>query len=182
MRMMLARHGPPAVDWRPSLTRGEYLDWIKSFDSSGIHRDVGPPAAVREFARSAVILTSTLKRAAQSASLLGEATETMAALNEVSLSPPHLPVRMTPSYWTAVSRLYWLICFRRARKASQAEATFLADLLMKKAMNQDVIVVGHGWRNRMIAKDLQRCGLRRSCKSGNGYWSYEVFVARHQRG
>lgn len=103
-------------------------------------------------------------------SLFGETT--IPHFSRGSLS---LPV----SVWVVLLRVLWLFGFsKNGESFTQAKnrTRLAADKLIELAeAHQDVLLVGHGFINHFIEKELKNRGWQVSSKLGNGYWEYGVF-------
>lgn len=170
----LIRHGRPECAQRPSISRSEFQGWLASYAVSGI-KDVAGDAECREFVdRASVVLCSSLPRAVQSAEALGAKDLTIdAVFEEASISVPALPIRASTVTWATLGRLHWclggdseeslLLCRRRVNEA--------ANRLTEAATMGNTLLVGHGWLNGMIARELARRGFAKTGRTGFGYWS-----------
>lgn len=103
-------------------------------------------------------------------SLFGEAT-----IPHFSRSSLCLPVGV----WVVVLRVLWFFGFSKngeSFKQAKSRARLAAEKLIALAQtHHDVLLVGHGFLNHFIAKELKKQGWQMSSKLGNGYWEYGVF-------
>lgn len=81
--------------------------------------------------------------------------------------------------WVVLLRVMWLFGFSKngeSFKQAKKRARLAADKLIALAeVHQDVLLVGHGFFNHFIAKELKKRGWQMSSKPSNGYWEYGVF-------
>ena len=172
----LIRHGQPACRPAGALSRDDYRRWLEAYDAAGIIDK--PPDATKVWllgVSSAAIFSSSLPRSVQSAHYLAPSNQVKsdAMFDEASVSILPIQFRLSSAAWTALGRTSWLLgdnaheqvaaCRIRARNA--------ADALMQSASSAETLLVGHGWMNGMIGRELQRSGLRVLERTGRGYWS-----------
>ncbi len=176
MRITLIRHGKPAFELKGNVRGKDLGEIAKSYDLSGI---VGP--APREVVTvvqgSSVVVCSHLARSVESAEALGclEVHTTDPLFCETAL--PHFDSGSIPlpiSLWLVALRLMWLFRFSKngeslanARKRAKQAAEKLIEL---SEDHQNVLLVGHGLINHLIAKELRKSGWLGPSKPGNGYW------------
>lgn len=181
MRITLLRHGKPVFELKGNV-RGKDLGMIaKSYDMSGI---VGSPPreTVTAIQGNHVVVCSHLVRSVESAKALGcsEAHVIDPLFCETAI--PHfgsgsvpLPVKV----WIVLLRLFWLFGFSRngeslsdARRRARQAAERLAELAEE---HQNVLLVGHGFINHFIAKELQKSGWLGPSRPGKGFWGYGIY-------
>ena len=182
----LARHGEPALSRKVRFNCQAYGEWWALYEVGGLKPDQPPPPALVEMARDAgVILASTRRRAIETAqAVFGErAFVTDELFIEAPLPPPPWPgwIRMTPSHLGFFARFWWWFFNNHGGQETRAQAEVradrAADLLIERSANgQDVLLVAHGFFNWMIARSLEKKGLRRILDEGHGYWSVKRFA------
>lgn len=181
MNIILMRHGKPVLTETAWVSPAGMARWIAHYDES-IVETCDIPAASKQAAQAAsMIVASPSARALASVEALG----LCAAVTDAVFAEAQLPFalwsypRLSPFAWAAVFRILWLcgyargadpICLVRAR-ARQA-----ADRLSLLAAENDVLLMGHGVMNRLIAKELRRSGWRGMGKHEERYWSANVFT------
>jgi broad specificity phosphatase PhoE len=181
MRITLLRHGKPEFELKGNV-RGQDLGMIaRSYDLSGI---VGSPpnAAVTAAQGSNIVVCSHLIRSVESARALGcfevhvkDPLFCETAIPHFSRGSIPLPV----SVWIVVLRILWLFGFSRngeslndARRRARQAAERLVELAEE---HQNVLLVGHGFINHFIAKELQKLGWLGPSKPGAGFWGYGIY-------
>lgn len=178
--IILARHGEPALSRRVRLNADGYRRWWAAYEEGGILPDqTPPPALVAHAAEARTLLVSTRRRAVETArAVVGDrAFAQDAVLIEAPLPPPPLPdfLRLKPRTWGFVSRFCWWWFDNHAGEESQKQATLrargVANDLIARADEGDVMVVAHGFFNAMIGRELKHRGWRLSSDGGFGYWS-----------
>jgi len=182
-RILLVRHGRPAA-WR----RQKPLHWIPgrgvrafldSYRASGLDEISAPPARLRDRIGSpAVVFTSGLPRAAESAAALGLATTVADAVFEEAGLPSGIGrwVWLPIGAWLLVLRVIWLLGLS-ARDCetvgdARARARAGARILDGRARHDgEVILIGHGFMNILIHRELARGGWRRMTRFRGGHWA-----------
>ncbi|AHI27488.1 MULTISPECIES: histidine phosphatase family protein [Komagataeibacter] len=180
MHIHLIRHGRPACLPQPALSRNEYARWLISYDAMGIMDQ--PPASLLDWLRTAKIgnlISSSLPRAIQSADAVAPGRAKSDPLfNEAAIAIPSVPFRMHSTAWTSVGRILWLL--GRTTGENFIDFRFRAqaatDALMASAAVANTVLVGHGWMNRIIGKELRRRGFSLQQQVRHGYWSRTSFT------
>jgi hypothetical protein len=153
----------------------------RSYDLSGI---VGSPPneAVMAAQGSNVVVCSHLMRSVESAKALGcsEVHVTDPLFCETAI--PHFSsgsISLPISVWVVVLRILWLFGFSRngeslneARKRARQATERLVELAEE---HHNVLLVGHGFINHFIAKELQKIGWVGPSKPGKGFWGYGIY-------
>jgi broad specificity phosphatase PhoE len=181
--IILARHGPIAVAWHQRVPGIALAGFAHQVRMSGIVTDSAPEPAVRLQARTAGILVcSDLRRSLDSAR--AAAPERSPVPNRL-FREAELPtdvrtsLALSASTWARLVRGLWLtrICsggeslaaFRR--RCAQA-----ADLLEELAnTNASVFLMGHGFLNLQIARELRRRGWRGPRWPSSRHWAATTY-------
>lgn len=171
----LFRHGEPDCPPQRALSCTEYSAWVRAYDAAGITSD--PPASLKAWIQNlgvGEVFASTLPRSVQSArALVGmEKVRSLALFNEAAISTASIPLRMDSSTWTILGRLMWLSGAASSERLPEcrARAGTATDILVASAAETETLLVGHGWMNRMIGKELRKRGFDRIVRTGSGYW------------
>ncbi len=181
MRITLLRHGKPDFELKGIVRARELSAVANSYDLSGI-ADVPPGTAVEATRESRLVVCSHLPRSLESAKALGflEAHVTDPLYCETAM--PHFQhgsILLPVGLWAVMLRIMWLFGFSRngesladARKRARRAAARLMELA---AEHRHVLLVGHGFMNSFIAKELLRGGWCGPSRPGKGYWEYGVY-------
>jgi broad specificity phosphatase PhoE len=130
------------------------------------------------------VITSDLKRSVESAKILNPEVKTFPAqlFRETELptrSMKILDLKLRPSIWAVILRLVWFSGY-----SNECESLSDAKLRAKKASQQlidyaheykSVVLVGHGFFNMLIAKELQKKGWKSKRKTGAKHWNCTTY-------
>jgi broad specificity phosphatase PhoE len=172
MEVTFVRHGPSCCESHGRCSAEQFTAWIKSYDDTGIFQEpVVPLDTVRKCQEASLIVTSPLLRAVESAHILLSGIEKQIVkstmFREAELPASHrIPsfIRMKPRSWAMLFRLLWVSgygggteTFRQAgRRAEKARDT----LVEYARIHGKVVVIGHGFFNMMVAKELMKKGWK----------------------
>lgn len=187
MRIILLRHGKPDFALKGSVPAKDLKKIAKLYDASEV---VGSPPkeTVAAIAGDHVVVCSHLPRSIQSARSLGysEVRVKEPLFSETAL--PHFSsgfITLPMGVWMVVLRILWLFGFSRngeslvdAKRRSKQAADKLAQLAEE---HQSVLLVGHGFMNYFIAKELRKSGWHGPSKPGDNYWGYGVYEQTARR-
>ncbi len=182
----LARHGEPALSRKVRLNATEYRKFWATYEVGSIRADQAPPSAILEVAGGAdVLFSSTRIRAIETATLVagGRPFITDEVFIEAPLPPPRLPsfIRLNPKIWGFVSRFcWWFFNWHDHGEESRALATVrsqaaTARLVAEAEAGRHVLLLAHGFFNRLIEIELKRLGWKRVSGRGYRYWSARRF-------
>ncbi|MCX8959432.1 histidine phosphatase family protein [Erwinia psidii] len=179
MAIILMRHGKPenlSDCWLPVQAMKQ---WSEAYDLSQVGGT--PPERSRYIAATAdYIVASPLPRACSSLEKLGvKATCTDAVFREVSLplmqlSYPPLP----PSFWLSLLRILWFFGYAGSVESYQqakCRAIQAAARLIALSSHGNVLLVGHGIMNKMIARQLRKEGWLAEKHASSRYWSTAIY-------
>ena len=131
------------------------------------------------------VVTSDLRRSVESAKLFFpniEADATDPLYREAAL-PARLPlcgVTMRYSAAVVIARALWMLGIHQHVESyamAAARAHRAAEALAIRAMEHDfVILVGHGFFNRLIARELKQAGWAASRREGGEFGACAIFV------
>lgn len=183
MRIVLIRHGRPAIPTNSRTSHSEFRTYIDDYEAAGLDPESAPPEALQDLVKElTAIYTSGKPRSTDSAKALAPNAELIAdpLFVEAPLASPRIPLlRMKVPAWAVMARILWhagyhpeIENYRRAKhRASEA-----ADILMKRAGNEgQTALVAHGYFNAMIGRELRRRGFRRSGSHRVKYWNAVIY-------
>lgn len=178
----IVRHGRPALDRSVKIDWRAFRDWWAQYDASGLAEGQAPPPALCEAARrSNVLFSSTLRRSIETAAAVAEGREVLQdpVFVEAPLPPPRIPGRRSPDAWGVWSRAAWWMGDSKemeSREAAELRAEAAVATLTARALRgETVMLLAHGWFNRMMRPVLRAQGWRCVHDGGDGYWSFRSY-------
>jgi broad specificity phosphatase PhoE len=186
MRIILVRHGRPAIALRPRTSHAGFSGYIDAYEEAGLDPSSLPPEQLRDLVRELdAVFTSDRPRSHQSAAALAPHAELMAdpLFAEAPLASPVIPLlRMRVPKWAVVSRILWHVGFHpgieNPRKA-RSRAARAADILAARAQKTGaVVLVAHGYFNWMIGRELRRRGFTRTGSHRARYWNDVIYEGK----
>ncbi|MBV9045473.1 MAG: histidine phosphatase family protein [Alphaproteobacteria bacterium] len=183
MRIVLVRHGRPAIHPNPRTSHREFRSYIDDYEAAGLDPASAPPEELQDLVSElTAVYTSGKPRSTDSARALAPNAELIAdpLFVEAPLASPRIPLlRMKVPKWAVMARILWhagyhpeIENYRRAKhRASEA-----ADILMKRAGTEGTTcLVAHGYFNAMIGRELRRRGFRKSGSHRVRYWNAVIY-------
>lgn len=174
--IILMRHGQPNLTHVDKVSALDMKCWVEEYELSEIV-DQPAPEACAELAKAAsVIVASNAPRALTSVRALG----VQPTLVDELFCEAELPYgswkrpRLSPFTWAFILRILWLCGFSGTAESPQqakVRAEAAAKQLQSLADEGTVLLVGHGFMNRMVAKRLEAAGWTRQQSTGSRYWS-----------
>jgi broad specificity phosphatase PhoE len=186
MRIILIRHGRPAIETSPRTSHRGFRSYIDAYESAGLDPESAPPGELQDLVKELdSVFTSGRPRAHDSARALAPQAELVAdpLFVEAPLASPRIPLlRMKVPKWAVMARILWhagyhpeIENYRRAKhRAAQA-----ADILMSRAREEGVaVLVAHGYFNAMIGRELRRRGFEQSGSHRVRFWNAVIYELR----
>lgn len=183
MKIVLIRHGKPQLSKLQPIKARNMPDWIDAYNQADIDYNTVPTeSALNEAKQCNFIITSQLKRATHSAKILQHPTPHLsdALFQEFDLPYRHISfIKLPPEIWAAIFRITWFLGFSLNAESyyeAKLRASSAADNLIKYAKQHgSVLLVGHGFMNKYIAKELTKRGWNNTKKANHSHWGYGVF-------
>lgn len=185
MEISLIRHGKSQLMENDKITLAEFKKWIEKYDCNGVFEEsTYPEMTIEKVATAKFVVTSDLERSIISASLLNPKIKIISdpLFRETEL-PAHLPllftIKLKPNNWAVILRLLWLSGY-----SYKSESLLQAKLKAKKASHRlvgyanehnSIVLVGHGFFNMLIAKELRKLGWKGRRKAGAKHWSCNTY-------
>ncbi|GAE26668.1 hypothetical protein JCM9140_2754 [Halalkalibacter wakoensis JCM 9140] len=185
MEISLIRHGKSLLTDNDTITCLKFKEWVEKYDYNGVvEESIYPSDTLEKIATAKFVLTSDLKRSVDSAEILNPKVKTISdpLFRETEL-PTHsmrlLDIKLRPSIWAVILRLLWFSGY-----SNECESLSNAKLRAKKASQQlidyadeykSVVLVGHGFFNMLIAKELQKKGWKGKRKAGTKHWNCTTY-------
>ncbi len=181
MQITLLRHGKPAFELNGTVQACELNKIAESYDLSGITG--APPNKTQHLSKTHnIVVCSNLPRSLQSAKALGvtKIHSTTPVFRETSI--PYFSngsLKLPVSVWIIVLRSLWYFGFSKNGEsliAAKTRAKHAAQELIQLAkQHESVLLVGHGFMNYFIAKELQSNNWLGPKKPARHYWGYSVY-------
>ncbi|WP_419962420.1 histidine phosphatase family protein [Psychrobacillus sp. BM2] len=185
MEISLIRHGKSQLLENDTITFAEFKKWNEKYDYNGVFEEsTYPEITIEKVATAKFVVTSDLKRSIVSASLLNPKTKTISdpLFREIEL-PANLTIlfniKLKPNNWAVILRLLWF-CGYSNKCESFKQAKFRAKKATKLLISyakehKSIVLVGHGFFNMLIAKELRNMGWKGKRKSGAKHWSCSTY-------
>ncbi len=184
LRIVLVRHGRPAIDSSPRTSHDGFRRYIDEYQEAGLDPMSAPPEELLDLVKGLnAVHTSDAPRANDSARTLLPEAELIAdpLFAEAPLAAPRIPLlKMKVPLWAVMARIMWhagyhpeIENYRRAKsRANQA-----ADILVDRALSNEgiAVLVAHGYFNAMIGRILRKRGFRRTGSHRVRFWNAVVY-------
>jgi broad specificity phosphatase PhoE len=178
-RIILVRHGRPALPLRPRTSHQGFRDYIDSYEAAGLDPESLPPQELSDLVKELDhVFTSDRPRSHESAKALAPHARLEAdpLFAEAPLASPRIPLlKMRVPKWAVVARVLWhagyhpeIENYRKAKhRAGQA-----ADILIDRVREGGAaVLVAHGYFNAMIGRQLRQRGFTRTGAHRVRYWN-----------
>ena len=183
MRIVLIRHGRPAIQTAPRTSHRGFASYIDDYEAAGLDPLSAPPEEIQDLVSElTAVYTSDRPRSTGSAKALAPNAELIAdpLFAEAPLASPRIPLlRMKVPKWAVVARILWHAGYHpeienyRKAKHRAAEA---ADILIKRATAEGATaLVAHGYFNLMIGRELRRRDFRKTGSHRVKYWNAVIY-------
>jgi broad specificity phosphatase PhoE len=151
----------------------------------GLAGDQAPPQTLLdEVVQADLIFCSTLRRSIETAEAVaqGRAIIPDSVFDEAPLPPPAIPGKHPPPLWGVWARISWWLGFNQdmesRRQAELRAHAAVATLTARALRGERVVLLAHGWFNRMMRPVLHAQGWRCVEDGGDGYWAFRRFEHR----
>lgn len=183
IRIVLARHGRPAWDFRTPIPGHALGEWLRGEAGAPLDASSRPGAELERLSREAkCLVASPLRRSRDSARLLAPTTAPLIdpCFREAELaSTIRSGLRLGPEMWALLARAAWFCGWSAGVEsfaAARERASKAASVLTGHAEEGGVVVlVGHGLMNFLIARRLRAAGWRGPRFPSPQHWSFGVY-------
>ena len=158
---------------------------MKNYDSHGVFEEKSyPVGTLRKMSEVNIVITSDLKRAIKSGKRLNVA---LPIISDSLFCETDLPIplakwrglKLNPNIWAIVLRMLWLSDYSnsgeslkdakiRAKKASK----FLIECAFQHV---NVVLVGHGFFNKLLGKELKKSWWNGKKKTNSSHWGSATY-------
>lgn len=180
--IIIARHGKPDCDRSQRIDWRGYVDWWGLYERSGLEADQPPPEALLEEARRAdTFYSSNIRRAIETAAAVagGRPVTQDPVFAEAPLPPPRIWGRRRPRHWGVLARISWWMGGaygeETRQEAEQRAEAAVATLTARALRGETVVLLAHGWFNRMMRPVLKRQGWVETANHGDKYWAFRRY-------
>lgn len=186
VRVILIRHGRPALPVSPRASHGEFRRYIDEYEEAGLDPSDLPPEELQDLvAEIATVFTSHKRRAHESARALAPNADLIVdpLFVEAPLPGPLIPLlKMRVPKWAVVARILWHAGYHpqieNYRKVKR-RAVSATDILVRRAQTDGTAaLVAHGYFNFLIGRELGRRGFRKSGSHRAKFWNAVVYEKR----
>lgn len=185
MEISLIRHGRSKCTEKDRITCNGFIEWVEKYDCHGVWEENSyPPDTLGKMAKACVVITSDLKRSIESAKILNKNGKmiSLPLFRETELPAPYKNfwgIKLKPSLWAFLFRCLWFSGYStRCESLSSAKqrAKEASNVLIEYAQkHESVVLVGHGFFNLLIAKELLRMGWQGKSKTGSKHWNCTTY-------
>jgi len=180
--IIIARHGKPDCDRRQKIDWRGYVDWWGLYERSGLEADQPPPEALLDEAQRAdVFFSSNIRRAIETANAVagGRPVAQDPVFAEAPLPPPRIWGKRRPRHWGVLARISWWLGNaygeETRQEAEQRAEAAVATLTARALRGETVVLLAHGWFNRMMRPVLKRQGWVETANHGDRYWAFRRY-------
>jgi broad specificity phosphatase PhoE len=182
-RIILIRHGRPAIDTAPRTSHHGFRTYIDDYEAAGLDPASAPPEELQDLVKElSAVFTSDRARSHESAKALAPRAELIAdpLFAEAPLASPRIPLlRMNVPKWAVVARILWHAGYHpeiENYRRTKARAAAACDILMRRARDEgQAALVAHGYFNLMIGRELRRRGFLKSGAHRVRYWNAVIY-------
>ncbi|KIL51139.1 phosphoglycerate mutase family protein [Jeotgalibacillus campisalis] len=184
MNIHLIRHGKSTLADTKHMTQTEFKAWFEQYNTAGVKEEKRYPSlTVKQISLANAVLTSHLNRTIESAEFLNaDVLISDSLFREVDI--PSLPsafdrIQLKAHVWAMILRSLWFMGYSReceSLKEAKIRAKAAAQKLISYAQeHEEAALVGHGFFNRLIAKELQAAGWQGKTRSSLRHWRCSTY-------
>ncbi|MGS2777202.1 histidine phosphatase family protein [Robertmurraya sp. GLU-23] len=186
MEISLIRHGRSKWVQNDWITSEQFENWLTRYDDHGVYAEETYPVETQKKLETAtMVYTSDLYRSRESAKLLiptvDIVSDPMFRETELPTLPePFSKIKLQPSGWAVLMRCLWVAGYSRKCESfadAKNRAKQAAEELIRSAeKSQSVVLVGHGFFNILIAKELLQMGWTGAKRPGAKHWQITTYT------
>jgi broad specificity phosphatase PhoE len=182
MKIVLIRHGKPEYELAGKVRSREFSKVVRDYNRSGIV-ELPPQKTKLAALESKIAVCSDLARSVESARALGFKDIHLCdpLFREVAI--PHFTrgsLTMSVTAWSVLFRCLSVLGYSNNGESltmAKKRAKIAASLLIEIARTHErVLLVGHGFTNYFIAKELLARNWRGPKKPGSNYWEFGEYT------
>lgn len=185
MEISLIRHGRSKWVQKDWITSSQFEDWVTRYDDHGVYEEeTYPQETQKKLKKATMVYTSDLFRSKESAKLLiptvDIVSDTLFRETELPISGFFSKVKLQPSGWAVLMRCLWIAGYSRKCESfadAKNRAKLAAEELIQSAeKSQSVVLVGHGFFNILIAKELLQMGWSGAKRPSTKHWQITTYT------
>jgi broad specificity phosphatase PhoE len=186
MEISLIRHGKSRWIQNDWITCKQFEDWVKRYDEHGVYaEETYPEETKKKLTAATMVYTSDLYRSRESAKLLFPTVEVVSNCLFRETELPKIPglfsrIKLQPSVWSVMTRCLWFGGYSRKCESlmdAKIRAKRAAEHLDHEARkSQFVVLVGHGFFNILIAKELLQKGWTGAKRPDTRHWQVTTYT------
>jgi len=186
MEISLIRHGRSKWVQNDWITFKQFENWVTKYDDHGVYAEETYPKETKDKLETAtMVYSSDLYRSIESAKFLiptvDIVSDSLFRETEMStLSGPFSKVKLQPSGWAVLMRCLWVAGYSRNCESfadAKNRAKQAAEELVRSAeKTQSVVLVGHGFFNILIAKELLKMGWTGAKRPTTKHWHVTTYT------
>ena len=176
MEIIIYRHAEPLVTGNEIIFGHDFPLWVLRYNESGIVK-IAPKGK-----KEKIVFTSNLKRSIETGKHIGREIIQSPVFREAEVPLIKFPsIQINAKYWLSLSRVLWLLGLQTKcesfRSAKQRATQIVEKLSSKLSNHQRVVLVGHGFMNGLVKKELiHRDWSLTKIEGGNGFLAKMTFV------
>jgi len=184
LEIALMRHGKVDIpEFKERIVGGDFIACLDQYDISELHENSQPDAeSIGYFTHYSSVVCSHLSRSQESAKRLQLTDKVIIDPMFCEVKKPYLNffgLKLYPKTWAILIGLSWY-CGLLEKKMpfieAKQRAKNCADKLEKLARdNGKVLLVGHGFMNTYIAKELRDRGWKGPTTPAKRHWQYGIY-------
>ncbi len=183
MKIILLRHGKPTTPPLNKITASEFFEWVQAYNSAELCSSSQPTTkAMSQAIDCNALVCSGLRRSIESANKLNA---DHIVLSDPVFNEAELPVanwrtlKLSPKLWAFIFRILWLLGYSRNSESFKEAKTRAVDAVARLTelayKHQDLMFVGHGVYNQILANELIRSGWVGPKRPGSKHWSFAIY-------
>ena len=172
--IILYRHAKPLISENEIIPGKDYPNWVKRYNNS----DITLPSTI--LPEENFVFTSKIKRSIKTGLAISKKIEENEVFNESEVPLIHFPnLKKKAKFWIIISRILWMYgistkceSHKKTKQRVNAAIKFIDSYL---ETNNEIIIVGHGYFNHMLKKQLQKRGWQLTLDEGHDYLDKTIF-------
>ena len=183
MEITLLRHGKALMPNLNKISAASFSHWVEAYNAADLCPTSIPSSSTLNHAKqSHAVICSQLPRSIQSAKALDIKNITLidTQFNEAGIPNANWrSLKLSPMIWAIIFRLLWLFGYSKNSEsfteAKQRASTSARTLISMAKEHKNVLLIGHGIYNKLLAKELRKLGWSGPANPGSKNWQYSIY-------